>query len=289
MRIESLYKQERNTKFVFELQDGAFIESSLFIHQNLLHYCVPSQVGCPLRCNHCATTYSRVPYIRQLTNMELIEMVELMQENSDNIELPWVLSFSGHGEPMLNWDAVSETMEYFRGKFSVYYLTSVGIVNMFEKIQENSILPVIYFSMHGSCDEERNKIIHQKENYRIADLEQLLKFGRVYVHKGGKIVWNYMVCSFNSAEESKARLEDLIRKIDYPLEIRLTKYTDIGKKNGIKGVTDQEIEEMYERLMNVKNLMVHVRKSWLEGVEIGIACGQLRAHAEEERMIDTKE
>lgn len=286
MKVIEKNKQDKNVKYVLELDDGAYIESSLFVHQNGLHYCVPTQVGCPLRCYHCSTTYSAVPYIRQMENSEMTEMVELMMNDSEERSLPQILSFSGHGEPMLNWDTVSYTMDCFREKFSTYYATSVGIFSMFERVLQGDYLPDIYFSVHGSNDAERRKIIRQHENPQIANIEQIFGFGRSYVKKGGKIIWNYMVCPFNSSEDSKMRLAELSERLDYPLEIRFMKYVDIGIENGITESSDDEVFEMYDTVAKLKNPFIQARKSYLEGTEMGIACGQLRAHAESMRIAD---
>jgi adenine C2-methylase RlmN of 23S rRNA A2503 and tRNA A37 len=67
---------------------------------------------------------------------EIIQMIEIMKKDAKGILLPWVLSFSGHGEPMLNWNVVIEVINYFNGQFSKNYITSVGIVPVLEDILE---------------------------------------------------------------------------------------------------------------------------------------------------------
>lgn len=281
MKVHSLFKQKENIKYVLELDDGAYVEASLFIHQKVLHYCVPSQVGCPLGCIHCSTSFSEVPYIRQMKVNEIIQMIEIMKNDAKGILLPWVLSFSGHGEPMLNWDVVIEVINYFNGQFSENYITSVGIVPVLEDILKGNTFPNIYFSIHGSNDVERRKIIHQENKSQIANIKQIIKFGKQYSERGGKVIWNYMVCSLNSSPSSIQRLVALAETIDYPIEIRFTQYIKIGVQNGIKASSYKMFSDMVTTIGRVNNPLFQVRKSFLEGTKIGIACGQLRAHAQE--------
>lgn len=280
MDIIKKYQQGKNVKYIFELADSSYIEAAVFIHQNGLHYCVPTQVGCPLKCNHCSTTYTEVPYIRQIKLLEMIAMLEKMLNDTEEQGLSQILSFSGHGEPMLNWNTVSNVMGHFGDTFSAYYITSVGITSVFEEILQSNHLPEIYLSIHGSDDEERGKIIRLDENPMIANFEQILEFGKLYTQKGGRIVWNYIVCPYNSSEQSKSRLEILGKNIDYPLEIRFMKYIDIGIKNGMGVLSDDVISEMVAVVQKIKNPYFRARKSYLEGSDMGIACGQLRAHTE---------
>lgn len=281
MKIYSLFKQKENIKYILELDDGAYVEASLFIHQKALHYCIPSQVGCPLGCTHCSTSFSEVPYIRQMKVNEIIQMIEIMKNDAKGILLPWVLSFSGHGEPMLNWDVVIEVINYFNGQFDKNYITSVGIVPVLEDILEGNVFPNIYFSIHGSNDVERRKIIHQENKSQIANIKQILEFGKQYSERGGKVIWNYMVCSINSTSSSIQRLVALAETINYPLEIRFTQYINIGVQNGIQVSSDKVFSDMITTIERVNNPLFQVRKSFLEGTKMGIACGQLRAHAQE--------
>ncbi len=272
------YKSGNDRKYVLKLKDGALVETALFEHRDAIHFCVPTQVGCNMGCKHCSTTYSSLPYIRDLSSTELIEMIKLMKEQLWNGTLPMVLSFSGHGEPMMNWDNVQKCAHKFCNEFSSIYTTSIGLIDTMDRILlKSDFHPDIYFSIHGSSDRERAQLMPSVKSRGIANLQQIIDFGRVYIQQGGRVVWNYMICSTNASEASLQHLLMLCSSIDYPIELRFTKYIDIHKDNEIKEVGDSTIRVFYEKMLEKVCPNIHIRISQLEGEEMGIACGQMRA------------
>lgn len=276
MRIkEKIIDLNGNQKYILETDKSALIEAAVFKHHNMEHFCVPSQVGCPLGCHHCATTYAQDPFLGQLSDIELIELINVLHSNS-NSQLTKVLSFAGHGEPMLNWENIKKTICKVSDAFSAIHMTSVGIIPVMERILKDSYNFKIFFSVHGSCDDERKQII-QYYNSEIANIRQIIDFCREYSANGGKCVWNYMLHTGNSSEDSKNRLLSLCQDIDFPLEIRFTKYIDIDVDNGIKEIDSHTIEMFVRKVSLEVPKSIRPRLSKLEGISTQIACGQLRA------------
>lgn len=273
-----------NQKIVFELYDKTLIEVAVFSHKDEIHFCIPTQVGCAMGCKHCATSYVEPSYIRQISYTEMVELVNTLIGDLSYTEKPWVLSFSGHGEPMQNWECVIRTMEHFRDTFDSFYVTSIGIRNTMDKIVNGKYFPDIYFSIHGASDVERKKVIRFAANKECADLEKIIAFCREYVRLGGRCVWNYMLYEDNIKEESLYNLIDICNGIDFKLEIRFTKYIDICQENGIENIDDEKFESVIEEIeSNVSNACVVLRISRLEGIESQIACGQMKASVQEKR------
>ena len=279
MNIINTYESENNRKFILKLIDGAFVEIALFKHHNAIHFCIPTQVGCSMGCIHCATTYSTMPFIRNLSFSELCDIIVMMNERISDKNSPLVLSFSGHGEPMMNWRNVYRCIEKYCNEFSDIYITSIGINDIMNNItSQMKYYPKIYFSIHGSVDEERALLIPSVKNEHIANLKQIIEFGRVYTQLGGQVVWNYMLCSTNSSKTSLKNLIDICFYIDYPLEIRFTKYINIYEDTGIMETKDNVIREFYQSIQDQVSANIRIRLSLLEGEDMGIACGQMRAY-----------
>jgi len=277
MQIENKQCDEYgNRKFILKTHSDALVEATAFYHNHMEHFCIPSQIGCALGCLHCATTYATNPYIGQISYPELVIMVECLL-NESNYSGKRVLSFSGHGEPMLNWDCVESTLCHFSNKFAEFHLTSIGILSTMDHILKGLCRPTIYFSIHGSCDSERDMIINPGKKVLSADIEQIVAFGKAYNRVGGKSVWNYMVHEENSSWVSAQRLIALCKSVDYPLEIRFTKYNNIYQKNGIREVCTEEIESFIQLISECAGKNVQLRFSQLEGAASNMACGQLRA------------
>lgn len=278
MEIIKKYEDINCKKYGIKLDDGTLIETAMFVHHEIIHFCVPTQAGCNMGCKHCATTYASIPFIRNLTTNEIIEMVELMKGQLWDNTLPRILSFSGHGEPMMNWDSIKECAMKYYYEFSEIFVTSIGLYNvMCQILLEQDVQPCIYFSIHGPSDEERAKIIPASKHSGAASLQQIIDFGRAYTRQGGRVVWNYMLCSRNASEESLHQLQILCGYVDYPLEIRFTKYIDIHKDNGIAEVNDIIIQAFYKKIATQLQSNICIRFSKLEGERMGIACGQMRA------------
>lgn len=277
MQIENRQCDEYgNRKYILKTQGNALVEATTFYHNHMEHFCIPSQIGCALGCLHCATTYAPNPYIGQISYPEMVMMVECLLGDS-NYSGERVLSFSGHGEPMLNWDCVESTLYHFSNEFAAFHLTSIGILDTMDHILKGFCRPTIYFSMHGSCNSERDRIINPGKKGLSADIEQIVAFGKAYNRVGGKSIWNYMVHAENSSLVSAQRLIDLCKSVDYPLEIRFTKYNDIYQENGIREVHKEEIENFMQLISGCAGQNVQFRFSQLEGTTANMACGQLRA------------
>lgn len=278
MHIVDSNENNKNRKYVLNLDDGCCIEAALFEHRGAIHFCVPTQVGCCIGCHHCSTTYAPVPYVRNLSLIELDNLIKLLEIQLWDKNKPRILSFSGHGEPMLNWCSVQECGIKNCSMFESIYVTSIGIRHtMGEILSESNFYPGIYFSLHASCDEERGRLIPLTTRKEIANLQQIIDFGRIYTRNGGRVVWNYMICNINSSDEACCRLVGLCQKVDYQLDIRFTKYINIQKENRIREVDNVISHAFCEKVSEQLSSNIHVRFSLMEGEEMGIACGQMRA------------
>lgn len=271
------YRVGDSTRYIFCLHDDSIVEMGVFVHNGLTHFCVSTQVGCPVGCLHCATTYSSVQYRRNLDAVELCSMIEyaLSQESSYNER---ILSFSGHGEPLLNWDVVISVKSYFHNVFGRFYITTIGSRDAFQKIAKSKQTDIVYYlSLHGSTDEERAWLMPKAKQF--CRVEELIDFAHKYSNQGGKVVLNYMLHKNNSHEACLDRLIQLLNGGNQNVSLRFTEFNRIEYNTDISGLSDVEIEKVisYIELRRTLDMKWCYRYSQLEGKDIGIACGQLRA------------
>lgn len=272
------YISSNNYKYGICLSDNSIIESALFEHNNTIHCCIPTQTGCNMGCLHCATTYSECSFCRNLTYIELCDLVQFMKEKNRREELPKILSFSGHGEPMMNWNNIKPCIDLYENEFKEIYVTSIGYLSTMKEILNSLDNRVcFYFSIHGSSDIERSQIIPASQNVGFASIQQINEFGEKYTNHGGNIVWNYMLYNKNCSEKSLSNLISLCKSIKYPLSIRFTKYIDIKKDIDISGIDEYKFSHFYYSFMNSIPTNINVRISKLFGEDMGVACGQMRA------------
>lgn len=277
MRIVEKIGNETATRYVFCLNDDSIVEAAVFKHKNQFHLCVSTQVGCPIGCIHCATTYSPVQYLRNLTIEELTFIIKCALEEMPS-RIDKVLSFSGHGEPSLNWNAVTVVSKIFQNEFQRFYVTTIGSKGWLEKIIEQAETNFIfYLSLHGSTDRERSLLI--PNSIQLSSVKDLFCFANKYSSLGGEVVFNYMLHTGNSSLESLNKLLYLLSDLNHHITLRFTDYTPTGIKNGIVGLDNEKIQRIIDYISGKRGLgdKWNFHYSLLEGYNIQIACGQLRA------------
>jgi 23S rRNA (adenine2503-C2)-methyltransferase len=107
--VEGQEAQDGSTKYLFELEDGARIESVAMPRENgRTTFCISSQVGCRLGCVFCAT--GRMGLVRQLAAGEIVGQVRELRRRHPSRVHP-NLVFMGMGEPLDNLEHVLRALE----------------------------------------------------------------------------------------------------------------------------------------------------------------------------------
>lgn len=279
INILNRFNTKQGSKLLIELPDRSQIEVAVFQYpgteKNGTHICMPSQVGCPIGCKFCATTHSEIPYGRDLLKEEMNEVVEFIQTSClPNMNVD-VLSFSGHGEPLLNYNNVLNCIVDNKSTIKNAFLTTVGIQESINEIMNTEVIPgQFFFSLHGATDEQRHLIIPDLPF--ISNLSQIHTFAKYLLAKGQKVTFNYMLTAENTTEESAYALFDYLISIG-TVAIRFTPIFSVGYPiNAPEDQATKKFLEQFDRLS--KNSTVSWRQSNPTGSEIGIACGQMRAN-----------
>ena len=95
-------------KFLFSLKDGLAIESVLIPDGERLTLCVSTQVGCTLDCGFCVTGHMGLK--RNLKAHEIVDQVLTAQDRLEAGHRISSLVFMGMGEPLANFDELSEAL-----------------------------------------------------------------------------------------------------------------------------------------------------------------------------------
>lgn len=280
MHLIKSIPNQTGEKLLYSLNDGAIIEVAVFAYngteKNGIHICMPSQVGCSVGCSFCATTHSPIPFLRSLSKNELIEIVHLIRQRNIKYNHIDVISFSGHGEPLLNYAAVIDCIKAYEHSIGKGFITTVGRKQVFDEIIQQKIIPPaqFFFSLHGSTDEQRQMII--PKHPWMASLADLQVFSRYLLSLNEVVTFNYMLAQHNTSEDSAKRLADYLSEIGN-VSIRFTPVFAINnlKKSQISSNKDRFLNAFSE---SIQGESISWRISNPTGSEIGIACGQMRAH-----------
>ena len=158
-------------KAAFKLFDEEVIEGVIISENERLTACLSTQVGCPMKCNFCAT--AQLGFKRNLTAAEIMahfillntKSIEVFGKSLTNVVL------MGMGEPLLNYDNVSQFVKKINDadgfNFSAKRITlsTVGIVDGIKRLADENLRIKLALSLHAVNNEVRNNIIpYNKQN-----------------------------------------------------------------------------------------------------------------------------
>ena len=263
------------TKYVFKLLDGNIIETVLMRIQTRRTVCVSSQVGCPIRCNFCAS--GKDGYIRNLTASEIFAQVHFAQRTlkDENILPLSNIVFMGIGEPLLNYDSVVSALGLLTDQdwglgISPRRITvsTAGIITKFEDLASDSNGVKLAISMHAADDEVRKILM---PNVRFS-LNEIINAGHMYFIKTRRIVsLEYLLIKdLNNSEKDAQVLSNLIKPFNF--KVNLIPYNEVEGYD-FKRPRNFEIQD-FHRILTENGINVKIRKSL--GGKITAACGQLR-------------
>ena len=158
-------------KWVFELADGATIETVLMVYRDRVTVCVSSQAGCAMGCTFCAT--GQAGFTRQLSVGEVVEQVLVATWSAAPRRLSNVV-FMGMGEPLANYPVTVEVVRRLheaRG-LSARHLTvsTVGVVPGIERLAREGLPITLAVSLHAANDETRDSLVPLNRRYPLQRL-----------------------------------------------------------------------------------------------------------------------
>ena len=277
--VDELHSPDGFTeKLLFELHDGARIESVGMAYDQRWTVCVSSQVGCAVGCSFCATGQGGLE--RNLETGEIVEQVlyfarELRPEGLavSNVVL------MGMGEPLLNYERVWRAIEIWndhRG-FDLgarrITISTAGVVPGILRLAEEPLQVGLAVSLHAAEDALRDRLVPLNKRYPLADL--LVACHRYVAQTGRRLTVEYcLISGVNDAVEQARQLGRLLRGLDCHVNlIPLNPSPDILLDRGYRP-SPREGVDAFQRALAEFGLPVTVRLR--RGIEIQAGCGQLR-------------
>ena len=270
-------------KYLFSLADGNLIEGVLMKYKYGYTQCVSTQVGCRMGCQFCASTLNGL--IRNLSSGEILSQVLLVNslhkkdiETGRGKEARAVTNIvlMGSGEPLDNY---VETIKFLRAVSAEeglnisprnISLSTCGLVPKMLALADEGLPVNLTVSLHATTDEERVRTMPVAKAYSIA---QILKACDTYFQKTGRrYYFEYtLIDGENCDEEHALRLIKLLK--GKPCHINLIRLTEV-KERDLKSISEKSAYR-FLGLLEKGGLSATLRRQI--GVDIGGACGQLRA------------
>lgn len=259
-------------KLLLQLFDNETIEMVIIpADDERITLCLSSQVGCPVRCNFCASGISGLT--RNLSSGEIVEQLLIGTEKIGR--LPDNIVFMGIGEGLLNFENLSSSLSLICGD------EYIGIGARRITISTSGFVPGIYrladlgkqvnlaVSLHATDDETRAILIPGKFRFPI---NEILNACEYYFKKTSRMVTiEYtLIKNINDSMENAFKLAEIAHSIHAKINL-------IPYNQAIDKYSRPNPETIKSFLNKLKSHNVHVTLRQEKGSSNSAACGQLRA------------
>ena len=274
-KLVSVY--DDTVKYLFELNDGEYIESVVMKYKYGYTICVSSQVGCKMGCKFCASTIAG--FVRNLTAGEILAQVYTAQKDLD-IKISHVV-LMGVGEPMDNFDNVMDFISLITDEkgqnmsMRNISLSTCGVVDGIYKLMEKKLQLTLSISLHAPNDEIRSRTMPVNNKWGV---DELLKSCRDYTKvTNRRISFEYaMISGVNDSDECA---KELAKKLKGMLaHVNLIPVNEV-KETGYRKSKDDRIKR-FVSILESYGINTTVRRTL--GSDINASCGQLRRKKKEE-------
>ncbi len=282
VREKLVSKIDGTVKYLFELYDGACIESVLMKYKHGNTICISSQVGCRMGCKFCASTIGGRE--RDLLPSELLGQITVASRDSGERISNVVMM--GIGEPLDNYDNVIKFLKLVNdeGGVNIGYrhisLSTSGVVPGILRLAEEELPITLSISLHAATDERRSEIMPINKKWGVDEL--LSACVAYYKRTGRRISFEYTLISGKNDTPDDARLlasvlKSAFRGTGAPIHVNLIRVNEV-KETGFKAGSVGSANAFAD-VLNSLGVVATVRRRL--GSDVNAACGQLRRKAME--------
>ena len=280
--VEQQQAADQTVKALFRLPSGREAETVLIPaldergEARRLTVCVSSQVGCAMGCEFCAT--GLMGFRENLTPGAIFDQVWHMNEVAqERFGRPVTnVVFMGMGEPLLNYDAVLDSIAILTDEDSLNLsaqkitVSTVGLARRIKDLADDQLRANLAVSLHAPDNETRSSImpVNEAEKTSLPALKEAIQY---YSRKTGRPV-TYEYCLFKGVNDSAADARNLAEVARWaPSKVNLLMYNPVEGLN-FERTSEAQLDRFVEVLVE-EGITVTVRRS--RGQDIDAACGQL--------------
>ncbi|MGM0452691.1 MAG: 23S rRNA (adenine(2503)-C(2))-methyltransferase RlmN [Thermodesulfobacteriota bacterium] len=260
-------------KFLFELNDGNYIETVLIPERDHYTLCISTQVGCAMGCRFCMTATTGLT--RNLTKGEIVGQVMAAQIRVPDDRRLSNLVLMGMGEPLANFDNVMRAIRIITdGHYGMQFstrrvtLSTVGLVPRLAELAAASKIRLAV-SLNAADNATRDMLMPVNRRYPIeALLEACAKYPMA---ARDKITFEYILIKDVNDSAADARR---LAKILAPIKAKINLIPFNPHPESQFDRPDSATIDAFQAVLHEKNFTAIVR--WSKGTEIAAACGQLK-------------
>lgn len=258
-------------KYLFQLNDGEFVESVIMKYKYGYTICVSSQVGCKMGCRFCASTLAG--FKRNLTAGEIESQIHTAQKDLD-IRISHIV-LMGIGEPLDNFEQVIRFIRNVNHENGLHIsarnitLSTCGIVPGIQKLMDLDLQITLTISLHAPNDRIRSQIMPVNDKWHINEIVSMCK---KYIAKTSRRVsFEYtLIKDVNDDEQCAEELSALLKGM--LCHVNLIPVNNVEERKNIRS-SDQAIRK-FLRILQKNGINATIRRTL--GSDINASCGQLR-------------
>ena len=271
-------KIDGTVKYVFELNDGSFIETVVMKYNHGYSICVSSQVGCRMGCEFCQSTKSGLT--RNLLPGEILGQI-LSAQTDLNIKISNIVMM-GIGEPLDNFENTVQFLKIVNDPkgINIGYrhisVSTCGLCDRIKKLAEYNFPITLSISLHSAFDSKRVKMMPVNKKYSVDELIEACKFYQSVT--GRRISFEYaLISGVNDTNDDVNALVGKLRGIMHHINIIPVNRIE----NGVYYPPDvKAVDEFCSKLIK-KGSNSTVRRTL--GSDISASCGQLKSKYDKKR------
>ena len=264
--------RDETTKILIELRKGGTVETvhmPSFTKEGAT-LCVSTQVGCPVGCPFCASGLAGLE--RNLGPEEILEQY-LRGRAIGPLRRSVVM---GIGEPLLNFDALSQALTMVREELGIgarkITVSSVGFPHRLRRIAPLRPGFQLAISLHSPDDDQRAELVPAMKDVPVADL--LAAGDNWFEQTGREVTYEYVLLGgTNDTPAHARRLADRLQ--GRRASVNLIPYNPVDGDAYRR--PDKDTVQGFHGDLTDAGIVATVR--WSRGVEADAACGQLRIRA----------
>ena len=275
--VTSQTSKDGTMKFLFEMSDGALVESVLMVFEYGFSACLSSQVGCNMGCSFCASGLLKKQ--RDLSAGEIVGQALMIQRQLDlkggrlgNIVI------MGTGEPFDNYDNVMKALSIINDPYGLEIgsrhisISTCGIVPGILRFSKEQLQYNLAISLHAPNDELRSQLMPVNRAYPLNELIEALKEYSQLNNR--RLTFEYLLLKgVNDQEIHVKQIKELLKGLN--AYINLIPYNTVKEKD-YESSSEEDALRFYD-LLKKNNVAVTLRQK--KGDDIDAACGQLRANS----------
>jgi 23S rRNA (adenine2503-C2)-methyltransferase len=270
VKQKQISKIDGTVKYLFELNDGEYIETVVIPAGDRTTICMSTQVGCRFKCKFCAS--GLFGFRRNLSLAEILSQLIIVLNDKYNITN---IVFMGTGEPLDNLENVKKAIKVINDKhgFNIgarrITVSTSGIPEKIKELSDLGLQIELSISLHASDNEKRDLLMPINKLY---PLESLMSSAKEYYEKTNRLItFEYILLrNVNDTQEDADNLVKLLSGLK--CKVNLIPFSPV-KELPYQTPDKQNVID-FQNVLDEAGITTTIRTS--KGSDISAACGQLR-------------